>query len=168
MIYTFDSGVFLGIANGEKGYELAVKEVEEAIKPGNTITLSTITLNEVLTPFLRVNEERKGLKIVETIKSLKPKVKFIDVNEEISLRAAEYRAKIKTIENRFLALADSIILATAVIAESDYLITTDPDFLLVDVVNIKGPGLTLKDWLKKYGSRKVKEKIKEAEAKGKI
>ncbi len=43
MIYTFDSGVFLGIANGEKGYELAVKEVEEAIKPGNTITLSTIT-----------------------------------------------------------------------------------------------------------------------------
>lgn len=86
----------------------------------------------------------------EVIK-LEPKIRNVD--KEIAEKAAEYRSAIRTLDGKWLALADSIILATSILEEAEILYTIDTNFTNVKDVKVKAPEMELKDWIKQYGSK---------------
>ena len=121
--------------------------------------MSIIQLNEILTPLYRYGLY-DGINVVKGEFS-KLKIKFVDVNREISELAAIYRAKYKTIEDRWLSLADSLILATAVVSEVDTLYTIDIDFIDINIINIASPIGTIEKWILKYGTENRQRLLKE-------
>lgn len=86
------------------------------------------------------------------IAKLQPKVRNVD--EEIAEKAAEYRSTIRTFNGRWLALADSIILATSILEGAETLYTIDLNFANVKEIKVKAPEMELKDWIKQYRSEK--------------
>jgi predicted nucleic acid-binding protein len=80
---------------------------------------------------------------------LEPRIRNVD--EEIAGKAAEYRSTIRTPDGKWLALADSIILATSILEGAEVLYTINTNFANVKEVKVKAPEMELKDWIKQYG-----------------
>ncbi len=76
------------------------------------------------------------------------------VDTEIAGKAAEYRSTIQTPDGKWLALADSIILATSILEGAEIFYTIDTDFANVREIKVKAPEMELKDWVKQYESKK--------------
>ena len=113
--------------------------------------LSSVQLTELFTPFLRA-KDLKGLeKMRQEIVKLEPRMRNVD--REIAEKAAEYRSTIRTPGGRWLALADSIILATSTIEEAEVLYTIDTNFAKVKEIEVKAPEMELEDWVKQHGSK---------------
>ncbi len=87
-------------------------------------------------------------------------LKIRDVDKDIAELSSVYRAKVKTPEGKWLPLADSIILATAKSEEADVLYTIDIDFYNVEDVEVKAPGMSLIEWVKRYGTDRQKRILK--------
>jgi hypothetical protein len=62
------------------------------------------------------------------------------VDKEIAEKAAECRSKIRMPDGKWLALADSIILATSILEGAEILYTIDTNFANVEEVKVKAPG----------------------------
>lgn len=88
------------------------------------------------------------------ITKLEPKIRNVD--QQIAEKTAQYRSTIQTPNGSWLALADSIILATAVVEKAQILYTIDTDFVNVKQIKIKAPGMEIADWIKQYGPQKTK------------
>jgi hypothetical protein len=88
---------------------------------------------------------------LEVIK-LEPRIRNVD--KEIAEKAAEYRSTIQTPHGKWLALADSIILATSTLEAAEILYTIDTNFANVEGIKVKAPEMELKEWIKQYGSKK--------------
>ena len=154
-----DSNIFLALLLKDRGWR-EVKSLLDAIYDrGDRIYMSVIQLNEILTPLYRYGLDDRIDVVKEEFSKLK--VKFVDVNREISELAAIYRAKYKTIENRWLSLADALILATAVVSEVETLYTIDIDFIDIDILNIASPLGTIEKWILKYGTENQQRLLKE-------
>jgi len=91
-------------------------------------------------------------KMKQEIIKLEPRIRNVD--KAIAEKAAEYRSTIKTPEGKWLALADSIILATATLEAAEVLHTIDTNFSNVEEIKVKAPEMELKEWIKQYGSKK--------------
>jgi hypothetical protein len=76
------------------------------------------------------------------------------VDREVAEKAAEYRSTIKTPEGNWLALSDSMILATSTLEAAETLYTIDPNFANVEEIKVKAPEMELGEWIKQYGSKK--------------
>jgi len=73
----------------------------------------------------------------QEIVKLEPRIRNVD--REIAEKAAEY-------SQRWLALANSIILATSIIEKAETLYTIDIDFTKVEQIKVKAPQMDIKDW----------------------
>lgn len=89
------------------------------------------------------------------IRKLQPKIRNVDW--EIAETAAKLRSTIRTPEGRWLALADSIILATAIVEEAEGLYTIDTDFAKVDQIRVRAPQMELKEWIERYGTEEQRK-----------
>jgi len=85
------------------------------------------------------------------ITKLEPKIRNVD--QQIAEKTAQYRSTIQTSNGSWLALADSIILATAVLEKAQTLYTIDTDFVNVKQIKTKAPGMEIADWIKQYGPK---------------
>jgi predicted nucleic acid-binding protein len=146
-----DTGIFLCLAFEDPGYQQCGKLLDKAFKGEITPLLSSIQLTELYTPFLRANDLAGLKKMKQEVIKLEPKIRNVD--KEIAEKAAEYRSAIRTLDGKWLALADSIILATSILEEAEILYTIDTNFANVKDVKVKAPEMELKDWIKQYGSK---------------
>lgn len=154
-----DSNIFLTLLLKDRGWSEVKTFLDAVYDRGDRIYMSIIQLNEILTPLYRYGLDDKIDVIKEEFSKLK--IKFVDVNRRISELAALYRAKYKTIEDRWLSLADALILATAVVSEVQTLYTIDLDFINIDILNIASPIGTIEEWILKYGTERQRRLLKE-------
>ena len=147
-----DTNIFLCLAFEDPGYQHCGKLLDQAFKGDFTLLLSSVQITELLTPFYRARDHVGLEKMKKEIIKLEPKVRNVD--QHIAEKAAQYRSTVKTPNGGWLALADSIILATAVLEKAEILYTIDTDFLNVKEIKIKAPGMEITDWMKQYGSPK--------------
>jgi predicted nucleic acid-binding protein len=146
-----DTGIFLCLAFEDPGYEHCGKLLDKAFKGEITPLLSSIQLTELYTPFLRANDLTGLQKMRQEVIKLEPKIRNVD--REVAEKAAEYRSTIKTPDGNWLALSDSIILATSTLEAAETLYTIDPNFANVEEIKVKAPEMELREWIKQYGSR---------------
>ena len=147
-----DTGIFLCLAFEDPGHQHCGKLLDKAFKGDITPLLSSIQLTELYTPFLRAEDTTGLQKMKHEIAKLQPKVRSVD--EEIAEKAAEYRSTIRTPNGRWLALADSIILATSILEGAETLYTIDLNFANVKEIKVEAPEMELKDWIKQYRSER--------------
>lgn len=147
-----DTGIFLCLAFEDPGYQHCGRLLDKVFGGDITLLLSSIQLTELYTPFLRVKDITGLQKMKQEIAKLEPKIRNVD--KKIAEKAAEYRSTIRTPNGKWLALADSIILATSVLEEAEALYTIDPDFINVNQIKVKAPQMEIKEWTKQYGPKK--------------
>ncbi len=154
-----DSNIFLTLILKDRGWSDVKTFLDSIYDRGDRIYMSIIQLNEILTPLYRYGLDDK----IDVIKGefSKFKIKFVNVDRKISELAAIYRGRYKTIENRWLSLADALILATAVVSEVETLYTIDIDFINIDLLNISSPIGTIEKWILKYGTERQRRLLKE-------
>ena len=153
MSILIDSNIFLRLAFEEPGWEHCGKLLDSVYSGEHVAIISAIQLSELYTPFERANDDEAKEKLATEIKKLRIKVRVVD--EEISRLSAQIRAKEKTPNGHWLALADSIILATALQEEASTLYTLDTDFSRIKGrVKITAPGMPIEEWGKTYGYKK--------------
>jgi len=143
-----DTGIFLCLAFEDPGYQHCGKLLDEAFKGDIIPLLSAIQLTELYTPFERAKDFTGLQKMKQEITKLEPKIRNVD--QEIAEKAAEYRSTIQTPDKKWLALADSTILATSILEEAEVLYTTDTNFATVKQIKVKAPQMELEDWVKQY------------------
>nr|MDO8043911.1 type II toxin-antitoxin system VapC family toxin [Candidatus Baldrarchaeota archaeon] len=154
MFALIDTNIFLCLAFEDPGWEYCGKLLDDVYFGKIKCVISSIQLSELYTPFMRAGDEKglKGLK--EELERLKVKVRATDKN--VAILSSKYRSIIKTPENKWLPLADSIILATAKLENVDVLYTLDTNFYNVKEVKVSAPFMSLKEWIKKFGTKQQK------------
>lgn len=150
MLALIDTNIFLCLAFEDPGWEYCGRLLDDVYFGKIKCVISSIQLSELYTPFLRVGD-REGLERLERELS-KLKIKIRAVNDEVAILSSKFRSTVKTPEGRWLSLADSIILATARLEGVDVLYTIDIDFYNVKEVKVSAPGMSLKEWVKKFGT----------------
>lgn len=152
-----DTGIFLCLAFEDPGYQQCGKLLDQVYKGDFGMLMSSLQLTELFTPFLRAGDPQGLRAIKQEIAKLEPKIRNVD--REIAQKAAEFRSTIRTPDGNWLALADSIILSTAVVEEAETLYTIDPDFLNVQQVQVTAPQMEIQDWIKLHGTMKQRETL---------
>jgi len=149
-----DTNIFLCLAFEDPGHQHCGELLDQAFKGDFNPLLSSIQITELLTPFYRAQDLVGLQKMKIEITNLKPKIRNVD--QQIAEKTAQYRSTIQTPNGSWLALADSIILATAVLEKAQILYTIDTDFVNVKQIRIKAPGMEIADWIKQYGPKHLK------------
>jgi len=150
-----DTNIFLCLAFEDLGYIHCGELLDRTFTEERRLLLSSIQITELYTPFLRA-QDSQGLEGMKSeIRKLQPKIRNVDW--EIAETAAKLRSTIRTPEGRWLALADSIILATAIVEEAEGLYTIDTDFAKVDQIRVRAPQMELKEWIERYGTEEQRK-----------
>lgn len=131
---SLDTNVILNVINKEELFFDSSRQLLDKISDGELEgVISTVVLSEVLTGFY-MNNDIKSSKIFK--ESLIESRTFIimPVDTEIADLAAKIRSKDK------IKLPDAIILATAILSKSTYLVSSDADIIYrtnygIEVVN---------------------------------
>jgi predicted nucleic acid-binding protein len=152
-----DTGVFLCLAFEDSGYQQCGMLLDKAFRGDFTLLLSSIQLTELYTPFLRAKDLKGLQKLKREILKLKPRVRNVD--REIAEKAAEYRSTVQTPDGKWLALADSVILATSIAEKAEILYTLDTDFAEVKHVKVKAPEMEMSEWVRRYGTPKQRKTL---------
>ncbi len=152
-----DTGIFLCLAFEDAGYQQCGELLDQAYKGDFGILMSSLQLTELFTPFLRAGDSEGLRAIKHEIAKLEPKIRNVD--REIAQKAAELRSSIRTSDGNWLALADSIILSTAILEQAETLYTIDPDFLNAQEVQVMAPQMKIQDWIKLYGTTKQRKTL---------
>jgi len=148
-----DSNIFLRLAFEEPGWEHCGKLLDSVYSGEQVATISAIQLSELYTPFERTNDKEAKEKLATEIRKSRIKIRVVD--EEIARLSAQIRGTEKTPSGSWLALADSIILATAMREEAHTLYTLDKDFSgIKSRVKITAPGMTIEEWEETYAIQK--------------
>lgn len=120
---SLDTNVILNVINKEELFFYSSRQLLDKISDGELEgVISTVVLSEVLTGFY-MNNDIKSSKIFK--ESLIESRTFIimPVDTEIADLAAKIRSKDK------IKLPDAIILATAILSKSTYLVSIDGDII---------------------------------------
>jgi len=149
-----DTGIFFCLAFKEPGFKFCQRIFDDLYFGNVKGVISSIQLSELYTPFRRADDIEGLEKMKFELQKLNLKIRNVD--REIAELSSIYRSKIKTPDNRWLPLADSIILATAKIEKADILYTIDIDFYNVKEVKVEAPGMSLLEWVKRYGTERQK------------
>jgi predicted nucleic acid-binding protein len=141
--------IFLCLAFEDPGYKHCGRLLDKVFRGDITLLLSSIQFAELYTPFLRAKDIAGLQKMKHEIAKLEPKIRNVD--KEIAEKAAEYCSTVHTPDGKWLALADSIILATSVLEKAETLYTIDKDFANVNQIQVKAPQMDIREWIAKYG-----------------
>lgn len=155
MLALIDTNIFLCLAFQDLGWEYCGKLLDEVYFGKIKCVISSIQLSELYTPFMRAGDV-EGLKNMEK-ELIKLRIKVRAVDENIAILSSKYRSTIKTPENKWLPLADSIILATAKLECVDVLYTIDIDFYNVKEIKVSAPGMPLKEWIRRFGTNQQRK-----------
>ncbi|RLF02813.1 MAG: hypothetical protein DRJ59_02575 [Thermoprotei archaeon] len=155
MLALIDTNIFLCLAFQDPGWEHCGELLDEVYFGKIKCVISSIQLSELYTPFMRAGGI-KGLKKMEK-ELIKLRVKVRAVDESVAILSSKYRSTIKAPENRWLPLADSIILATAKLERVDVLYTIDIDFYNVREVKVSAPGMSLEEWIRRFGTNQQRK-----------
>jgi len=151
-LHLIDTGIFLCLAFEDPGHQHCGRLLDRVFKGEITPLLSSIQLTELYTPFLR-SRDLKGLqKMKREIMNLRPRIR--DVDREVAEKAAEHRSSTRTPNGEWLALVDSILLATSILEGVESLYTIDRDFANVKEIKVEAPEMELKDWIREYEPKK--------------
>ncbi len=123
-----DSCIFLSILYNEDSRGEAIKIVRS-----NERVISVITLSEVLSSCYKKSPEM-SVKAKALIERAVGAENVIPVTKSI----AEFAGKLKARYSSSFSLADSILLATALMADCEALATFDPEFEKVKEIEIVG------------------------------
>ena len=111
-----DSGMIMALFDaGDVHHAWSVEQIQEIVTTRHVIVISALTVAEVL---VRPAQAGAADAVRADLMSLRPRI--VDVDADIAARAAELRAS-----RSGLRLPDAIIVATALFAQCDYLVTTD-------------------------------------------
>ncbi|MHA1107249.1 MAG: type II toxin-antitoxin system VapC family toxin [Promethearchaeota archaeon] len=145
MKITLDTNIFLNVKNKEKPIYPFSKSIISAIDDQETKLygiVSIIVITELLVGYYINNEVLEKNEFISGLYSNK-KYKLIDYTLNIADKAAEIRSKYK------LKLPDCIILSSALIENSEILITNDSGFdKAEELVNIYSSQKFFKEFLK--------------------
>ena len=112
-----DSGVIIGaLDSGDAHHNAAVAALSDVVGSGSVLGLPAIALAEVMVG--PESRSRRAVEIAQAFLQALP-APTIDLTSDMAQRAAKLRAR------RGLALPDALIVATAIEAGADRLITTD-------------------------------------------
>ena len=146
-----DTTVFLRLAFEEPGWERCGELIDSVYSREQECFISAIQISELFTPFERNNDTEAREKLDAEIE--KSRIKVVPVDDEIAKISAHIRSTEKTPKGKWLALADSIILATALREEVSTLYTLDMDYARIKSrVKIVAPNMSLEAWNKTYGN----------------
>ena len=152
MSIMIDTNIFLRLVFQEEGWERCGKLLDSVYSGRQEAIISAIQISELYTPFERAHDMETRDKISSEIKKSKIRIKKVDV--EIAELSARIRATEKTPGGNFLALADSIILATALRERVETLYTLDMDYSKVkSKVNISAPEMSIEEWHRTYSAK---------------
>ena len=111
-----DSGVIIALFDvGDVHHGWSVEQIQQIVTARHVIVISALTVAEVL---VRPAQAGAADAVRADLMSLRPRI--VDVDADIAARAADLRAS-----RTALRLPDAIIVATALFAQCDYLVTTD-------------------------------------------
>lgn len=150
-----DTNVFLAVAFKDPGWKYCADLLDSVFKGTITGYISSIQFSELYTPFKRAQDTHGQENLQREIRKLD--VSIQPVTGTIATLSANYRSSIHTPEGGWLPLADAIILATAVDINANQLYTLDLDFYQVETITVTAPQMTLREWIKKYGTEHQKE-----------
>jgi len=158
-LIAIDSNVFLRLVFEETGWEHCGKLLDSVYAGEHDAVISAIQISELYTPFERAKDDEVKQKIAEEIEKSRIRIRVVD--EEIGKISARIRSTQRTPLGDWLALADSIILATALKEEVETFYTLDSDFLRVkEKIKIAAPDMPIEEWARIYGYQK-KRKMKQ-------
>ena len=146
---------FLAYAFEDPGWQHCGKLLDDVYFGKIKCVISSIQLSELYTPFMRVGDEEGLKKLKEELKRLKIKIRAVD--KDVAVLSSKYRSTIRTPGNRWLPLARTIILATAKLENVNVLYTLDTDFYNVKEVKVSAPFMSLKEWVRKFGTNRQKK-----------
>lgn len=144
-----DTNIFLRLAFEEPGWEQCGDLLDTIHSGKEDGVISALQLSELYTPFERTKDYNAKVAMKTEIEKLKLKVRSVDA--EIAELSSEIRAIEKTPQGNWFPLADSIILATAIVENVETLFTIDTDFSKTKRVRISAPGMSIETWIKRYG-----------------
>ena len=124
MIITLDTNIFLNVKNKEEPFYRFSKSILEAIEDGNKdieALVSVITITELCVGYYKNNELIEKDEFISGLSSNK-NYKILKYDLNIAEKTAEIRSKIN------LKLPDCVIIATALVEDSNILITNDSGF----------------------------------------
>lgn len=111
-----DSGVIIALFDSSDVHHVwSMEQIEEIVTARHAIVISALTVAEVL---VRPAQAGVADAVRADLMSLRPRV--VDVDADLAASAARMRGS-----RTGLRLPDAIILATALWAQCDYLVTTD-------------------------------------------
>jgi predicted nucleic acid-binding protein len=125
-----DTAPLIYFIEGNSQYQENLKQIFEANDKGSfTFITSSITLLEVLVKPLKEGQQELADKYKRILTNA-PGIEIFDVTNNLSVKAAELRAKYN------LRTPDAIQIATAIDNNADYFLTNDIRLKLVPEINI--------------------------------
>lgn len=127
-----DTGVFINVLNKESGYEKSVRFLERIQRKEIEGFISVTTLAEIISIFYRIGEE-------ETLVAKACIEAFIGEDRIVPIlkRIAEFAGRIKA--SHSMSLGDAFIVATALMAGCECLVSLDPEIKKIDLIDVKEP-----------------------------
>ncbi len=121
MIFGADTGLLFALLEGNP---IALTHWQRVLSGQDRMVLSTVCVTEILVHAFRRGTGELAQEIIVLLQRL-DNVSIEPVTLEVAERAARYRHGLG------LSTADAMILATAVLAQADALLTRDSDFRVV-------------------------------------
>jgi predicted nucleic acid-binding protein len=149
-----DTNIFLTLAASQPGWKQCGELMDRVYRKEIQGLMSTIQISELYTPFKRAGDEEGLKQMMMELTKLKPRI--IPVTKAISEISAVYRASIKTLDGRWLPLADSLLLATALHEDAAIIYTLDLDFYNVKSIRVEAPEMPLEEWVIRFGTDRQK------------
>jgi len=127
-----DTGIFINVLNDEPNAEFSEKLLQQIQNKKIDGLISAITLAEIFSIYYRINE-RATIRAKVYVESIIEEDKIIPVFKSIAELGGKIKSKYK------VSLGDAIVIATAALANCDYLVSLDREIKKVNVIEVKEP-----------------------------
>ena len=132
-----DSSIFVNFLNDEPGSEKTEKFLKKVIKGKIRSFISVITLTELMSVYYK-KDPKKAIFAISLIEDLIDSNYTIPVVNTIATLAGRLKSKYSRFEKR-PSLGDSLILASAMVANCDLVVSLDFGLKKVEEITVKRP-----------------------------
>lgn len=125
-----DAGVLIGFLDGDDAHHAAAhRALADALERNDRLVLPGSAFAEAL-----VGPSRSGAAAVATVRQLIERVplEIAPLDDTVAIAAADLRAR-----HRSLKLPDALVIATAIVLDADWLLTTDRSWPARDALRLR-------------------------------
>jgi predicted nucleic acid-binding protein len=133
MRVVIDTCIFMNVLNDEPGANASQALLRKILKGEVDGLISVITIAELFSLYGKINERAAA-----RAKGLVVRIVGEENLAPVLIQVAELAGRLKT-KYRGVSLGDSLILATAILAGSDAVITRDPALTVVEEIKVLRP-----------------------------